>query len=255
MANTVLGTAELMTAADLRALVFSEDPFLITTFSEVLRTFGVQARKNDDSNGPPTTLENTKFEALVVDFDTILATLPILAATRQSPSNKHALVFAVATGTANRKQALQQGANFVFERPLAVSEISQVIRRSYNLMVRDRRRYFRCDAEFPVVIRCDSGAEIHGTAFNISSTGIAVRTASAFNVGQEVQLALSLSGPGTRLAAGGKVMWDDRHGKTGFQLKFTTTDMQQQVDSWLDNRFAEMLAKSVLGNVSESPVV
>ena len=236
------------TAAELRALLISEDLSLVASFKDVLRTFGVDARKNASRDGPAAELRTGKYEALVVDFDTVPRTLPVLTAVRESPSNRHALVFAVATGSTNRKNALQQGVNFVFERPLALAEVRQVFRRSYNLMVRERRRYFRCAAEIPVVIRCSSGAETRGTIFNISSTGLAARVSSSFNLGQEVQVALSLDKSGPRITAAGKVVWDDKHGKTGFQVRYSTAEMQHQVDTWLDARFADILGKRCGGD-------
>ena len=247
--NNCLGFHAVNGAAELRALLISEDPSLEASFRDVLRTFGVEARKNAHHDGPAAELRTGKFEALVVDFDTVSGTQPLLTAVRDSPSNRHALVFAVATGAVNRKNALQQGVNFVFERPLATAEVRQVLRRSYNLMVRERRRYFRCAAEIPVVIRCSSGAETQGTTFNLSSTGLAASLSSSFNLGQEVQVALSLDKSGPRITAAGKVVWDDKHGKTGFQVRYSSAEMQHQVDTWLDARFAEILGKPCGGDV------
>jgi Tfp pilus assembly protein PilZ len=169
--------------------------------------------------------------------------LPILTALRESPSNRHALIFAVATGNLQRKQALDQGANFVFQRPLVTKEIRQVIRLSYNLMVRERRRYFRSTANIPVQVRSSSGSEIRGTIFNISSTGLAISTSSSFNMGDEILIGFSLEGSESRLSATGKVVWDDKHGKSGVSVRYSNADMQRQVDNWLDCKFSELLGR------------
>ena len=233
----------LSSAAELRALVVSEDSSLLSTFADVFKNFGVDAQKNVHSEDVPAGLRASKFEALVVDFDTMPPGLPILTALRESPSNRHALIFAVATGNLQRKQALDQGANFVFQRPLVTKEIRQVIRLSYNLMVRERRRYFRSTANIPVQVRSSSGSEIRGTIFNISSTGLAISTSSSFNMGDEILIGFSLEGSESRLSATGKVVWDDKHGKSGVSVRYSNADMQRQVDNWLDCKFSELLGR------------
>ncbi len=233
----------MSSAAELRALVVSEDSSLLSTFTDVFKNFGVDAENNHESEGVPAGMRTSKFEALVVDFDTMPRGVPILTALRDSPSNRHALIFAVATGNLQTKQALEQGANFVFQRPLVTKEIRQVIRLSYNLMVRERRRYFRSAASIPVHIRSSAGSEIRGTIFNISSTGVAINTSSSFNMGDEILIGFSLEGWEGRLSATGKVVWDDKHGKSGLSIRFSTPEMQRQVDNWLDSRFAELLGR------------
>lgn len=230
-------------AAEMRALLVSGDNSLVFTFSEVFKHFGVDAQKNVQGEGLPSDLRTSKFEALVVDFDTLPRSVPILAALRESPSNRHALIFAVATGNLQRKQALEQGANFVFERPVVTKEIRQVIRLSYNLMVRERRRYFRSSASIPALVRLSSGSEIGGTIFNISSTGLAISTSSSFNMGDEILIGFSIGGSEARLSAAGKVVWDDKHGKSGLTVRYSAPEMQRQVDNWLDCKFSELLGR------------
>jgi Tfp pilus assembly protein PilZ len=233
----------LNSTAEMRALLVSQDDSMVSTFIDVLKNFGVDAQKNVQRDGLPAELRTSKFEALVVDFDTLPASLPILPALRESPSNRHALIFAVATGNLQRKYALEQGANFVFQRPLVTKEIRQVIRLSYNLMVRERRRYFRCTVNIPAFIRSSSGSEIRGVIFNISSTGVAIKTSSSFNMGDEILIGFSLEGSEARVSAIGKVVWDDKHGKSGLSVRYSTPEMQRQVDNWLDSRFSDLMGR------------
>src|SRR5436189_2135595 len=135
--------------AEIKALVVTLDPWLVVTFTNVSRELGIDAEKTIDSEGVPRELSRVKYEALLLDFDTISDMLPILARVRQSPSNKKALVFAVATGFEHRQQAFEHGANFVLERPFASTDMRRVLHAAYDLLARERRRYSRCTAELP----------------------------------------------------------------------------------------------------------
>ncbi len=161
---------------------------------------------------------------------------------RKSPSNRTAVVFAVSSDTAYRQQALAQGANFVFERPFILAEIRNVLRAAYDLMIRERRRYFRCAAELPILlVKKTSGTDIRCTTINVSSSGMALATPSSLTLGEEVEIVLLLQG-GLTIRASGTVVWDDKHGKSGISFRCRTPQMQAALDSWLGAHFFELLS-------------
>jgi len=228
--------------AEIKALVVTLDPWLVVTFTNVSRELGIDAEKTIDSEGIPRELSRVKYEALLLDFDTVSDMLPILARVRQSPSNKKALVFAVATGFEQRQQAFEHGANFVLERPFASTDMRRVLHAAYDLLARERRRYFRCTAELPVQLtRSNSALQISGKTINVSSSGAAVSSPSALDAGDIVEIALILEEVRATVFAHGTVVWDDKHGKTGLAFKCDSPEMQAELDSWLYVRFSELL--------------
>jgi AmiR/NasT family two-component response regulator len=58
----------------------------------------------------------------------------------------NAVIFAVASNAARREQALLNGAHFLLNRPIQASELRQTLNTAYDLMYKERRRYFRCAA-------------------------------------------------------------------------------------------------------------
>src|SRR5713101_5243229 len=113
--------------AEIRALLVTPDPWLVGNFMSVCKELGIEAQRSATTKGVPEELGRAKYEAVLVDFDTVPETLPILASVHGSPANRNALVFAVATDIAHRQQALQEGATFIFERPLEPAEIRRVL--------------------------------------------------------------------------------------------------------------------------------
>src|SRR5579863_3022395 len=165
--------------AEIRVLLVTPDPWLIRTFTGVCGSLGIAAQNSATTHGVPEELGQAKYEAVLVDFDTVPETLTILGGVRESRGNRNALVFAVATEISHRHLALLQGANFIFERPIDVNEIQRVIYAAYDLMARESRRYFRCTAELPVLLsQINGGTDLRCTTMNISSSGLALKNPS-----------------------------------------------------------------------------
>lgn len=221
--------------SDLRALIVTHDPWLSTTFRELSSEFGIDAQTRS-SQGVLEELGRERFEAVLLDFDTVSETTPILTTLRGIPSNKTAVVLAVATGVERKRHAFDSGANFVFERPLKVDELRRTLDTAYGLMQGERRRYFRCAVNFPVLLSIGLEKRLDCTSLNISNSGIALRTPTPLNAGEKVQLDFALPN-GDEIRAIGVVVWDDKHGKSGLQLQCAKPEMRDRLDRWLDSQF------------------
>jgi DNA-binding NarL/FixJ family response regulator len=219
------------------------DPELVRNFTNACIELGIDAEGSASTSGVPEELGRAKYEAVLVDFDMVPETITILDAVRESRGNRNALVFAVATETEHRHQALRQGAAFIFQRPIDANEIRRVLHAAYDLMARESRRYFRCSAELPALLnRCNESTDLKCTTINISSSGMAIRTPTPLHPGDAVQITLFLPGAGEAVCASGAVVWDDKHGKTGLNFQCRAPRDQGDLDAWLNTRFYELLA-------------
>jgi hypothetical protein len=226
----------------IRALMVTSDASLTANFMQISREVGIEAQASATTLGIPEELSIAKYEAVLLDFDLVPDAMAILTALRQSRSNQKAVVFAVATEAAQGKKALERGANLLLERPLETTQIRRVLHGAYDLMVRERRRYFRCAVEIPVLlIQARSGAEFRCTSMNISSNGIALRGPARFDRGEQVRVVVSLRNPDFTIRAIGTVVWDDKHGKTGISFESTSPHHQTDLDGWLDAQIAIVL--------------
>lgn len=233
----------------IRALLVTTDARLAAQFGEVAREVGIEAQPSVRNDGVPDELKCAKYEALLLDFDTNAAAMEILTSVRQSQSNRNAVVFAVATDSYQGQKALDCGANLRFERPLEIKQIRRGLYAAYELMVRERRRYFRCAVELPVlVIQTGSGGDFRCVTMNISSNGMALRTQSVLKPGEEIEVIVSLPGTELPVRAIGTVVWDDKHGKTGVSFKCTGPQHQTDLDSWLDTQLHGLLGSEQPGH-------
>lgn len=233
-------------SAEIRTLVVTRDSTLTPAFTEVAGEFGISAQKSAYKNGGvPEELGATKYEGLCIDFDTVAQTVEILAGIRQNPINKNAVIFAVVGSADARQRAREQGATFVLERPLQPEGIRRVLQVAYGLMTRERRRYFRCAAEIPARLVRNSGEELDCKTINVSSNGMALSIPRALDAGEKLHISMTLPETNAPIRLQGTVVWDDKHGKTGLSLECANSQMQRELDSWLDSHFGRAIGKAV----------
>src|SRR5581483_60823 len=228
-------------ASEIRALLIGPDSAMSAVFSQMFEEIGITAQNCSDDSRIAGVLSSSKFEALVLDFDNVEAGVSIICRVRESSSSKDAIVFAVATAASTRHRAFAGGANFAFGRPFVIPEIRNALQTAYALMLRDRRRYFRCPAEYPVQITRTSGQKLQGMTINVSGKGMAAVLPCYLDVGERVRLSFVMSEAELAIDAVGRVVSDDKHGKSGISFECTSAEVGKRLASWLDAQFYRRL--------------
>lgn len=235
-----MGVAMANTSA-VRALVLTADPLLITTFGGVSSELGIQAESSDDSNEVSLQLNRARYEALLLDFDTVSGAGPVLASVRESRSNRDTVVFAAATNATHIDQALQGRAHFLLRRPIEPVAIRRTLYAAYDLMLGGHRRHFRCAANLEVTLTIvTTGRSFQCSTLNVSSNGMAVTAPISLRPAEMLNISILLPDK-MRVYGTGIVIWDDQHGKTGINFQFSDPEMRRDFDAWLDSRFMSQI--------------
>ena len=188
-------------------------------------------------------LNSRKFEAVTVDFKLGAQANAIIEKIRLSPSNRTAVIFAISDSDAETAAAYKAGSNFVLRRPLTPDSIDRNMKVAYGLIVRERRRYFRCPIEIPAIIS-KPDAEIRGKTVNISEGGIAISTAVPLGAGVNVQVEFTLPGHKSRFVVGAAVCWcKDTY--LGLQFTALSPQVSSELQEWLARRLEESLPSAV----------
>jgi hypothetical protein len=137
-------------------------------------------------------LSHRKFDAVIVDLQLREQAGVIMDEVRLSPSNRTAVTFAISGGDVDATTAFRRRTGFVFERPLSTQSIRGVLKPAYGLILRERRRYFRCPISSPVTIVRRNMPEVTCQSVNISEGGMAVSTSVPLNAGEPVQVQFSI---------------------------------------------------------------
>lgn len=234
-------------------LVVSNDA---VTIAQINESMGKLAMSSEICPEVPTALgllNSQKFEAVIVDFKLGQAEA-IIEKIRLSPSNRTAVIFAICDSDAETATAYKTGSNFVLRRPLSPSSIDRNMRVAYGLIVRERRRYFRCPVETPAIIS-KPDAEIRGQTVNISEGGIAVSTSVPLGPGIKVQVEFTLPGNKSPFVVGAAVCWC-KGTYLGLQFTSLSPEVSTELQEWLARRLEESLPSSVTDkfrNIEGSP--
>ena len=175
-------------------------------------------------------LNRRKFDAVIVDLQLGEEAGLILDAVRLSPANRTAVTFAIsgsdAEGTAFRKRS-----QFVFERPLSAKSIRTTLKPAYGLILRERRRYFRCPISISVTILRQSIPEARCCGINISEGGMAVSTSVLLLAGEDVQIHFTLPDHKGPLLAESRICWL-KSGRLGVRF-VSLSEERTELQDWL----------------------
>ncbi|MFZ0420612.1 MAG: PilZ domain-containing protein [Candidatus Sulfotelmatobacter sp.] len=227
------------------ALLVSADPVTIRHFNHALQELSISPDVCQEVPTAVGLLNRRKFEAVIVDLQLGEQAGLILDEARISPSNQTAVTFVIscgyAEGTAFRKRSA-----FVFERPLSVESIRSTLKPAYGLILRERRRYFRCPVSVPVTILRQGMPEVHCHSVNISEGGMAVSTFVPLVAGEDVQVQFTLPDQERALLAESKICWL-KIGRLGVRFVSLSRECKSELQGWLSGKLEDILPEFVAG--------
>jgi len=233
-----------------RVLLVSNDAIAIEQLSESMQRFALFPERCPDVPSALARLNRTKFEAVIVDLRLGSQAGAVVEGARHSPSNEHAVVFTVSDGEVEAAEAFKAGSTFVLRRPLSAASIDLSLKAAYGLIVRERRRYFRCPVEVPVAILTTAIQTVHGHTVNISEGGMSTTAAAPLGPGDQVRLHFTLPGDDFQFVLESTVCWAKER-RLGFQ--FLSPHQTSRLQEWLSRRLEEAMPQSVRDKFSTLP--
>jgi len=229
-------------SAAIRVLLVSFDRSTVEALSDIMEQMGIHVEVVPDRKAASRSLCNTKYEGLIIDLVQGEDSLDLLRNLPDFTANKSAVSCAILNDFHQKASAFQAGANFVLERPLELKAASRTIRAAYPMMVRERRRYFRCPVETPTYVECEPHPAFQANSVNISEAGMAILTPVQLKVGQSLQMRLRIPGSSDFVSIAGEVCWvDDSSARVGVQFLEVSTAVAEALASWLLARLEEMI--------------
>ena len=228
------------------ALLVSADPVTIQLFSLALRELSISPDTCRDAASAALLLKRRKFDAVIVDLKLGEQSGLILDEVHRSASNRTAVSFGISNSDAETTAAFLKKAQFVFERPLSPQSIHKILNPAYGLILRERRRYFRCPISLPVIVRREGRQEIRCNSVNISGGGMALSTQVPMAPGDNVRVQFTLPDHEAPVLAESTICWL-RKGHLGIRFVSLADDHNSELQAWLSQRLEEMLPEFVAG--------
>ena len=191
-------------------------------------------------------LKYRKFDAVIVDLQLGEQSGIVLGEVRPSPSNRTAVTFAISSNGGKAKAAFRPGSGFVFERPLSTESIRSTLKPAFGMILRERRRYFRCPLSTPVSVRRRAMPDVHCCCVNISEGGMSVSTSIPLSPGEDVQVQFNLPGHKEPFLAESRICWL-KTGYLGIRFVSFSQGHKSELQGWLSRKLEETLPDSIAG--------
>jgi CheY-like chemotaxis protein len=226
------------------ALLVSNDPIAVRLLSHALQELSISADVCPELPAAEGFLTRRKFDAVIVDFQLGDQSGRILDQVRHSSSNGTAVTFAI-TESAQRT-AFERRSAFVLERPLSAKSIRRTLKPAYGLILRERRRYFRCPVAIPVSIQRQDMQEVCCNSSNISGGGMAVSTFVPLISGESVRVKFTLPEHTRPFLAESTICWS-KPGHLGIRFLSISDEHKSELQVWLSQKLEETLPEFVAG--------
>jgi hypothetical protein len=224
-----------------RVVLVSTDIEIIETFCRMAQAMAIHVDTCCDVESAMRKLCHGKFEGIVVDLES-KGGADLLKKIRSLTSNKSALTFAIRQSKCDSRERFFTSANFVVERPVQPAIIFHALKASYSMMVREKRRYFRCPVQISVYVTRGSNPEFVVPSLNLSEAGICLSSSTPMEVGDQLRLRLRLPGDSEFLTLNGEVCWSEAMGRVGIQFSGLTSKANEALQNWLGERLEETLS-------------
>ena len=240
MSSPGTGIAESGTAMGCVLLVCA-DSAVVQQLSESMQQLAIATEVCVDVSAALRQLNRKKFEAIIVDFGLAQAD-DMLGQVRLSPSNRTAVTFAITDSSKPARFSTQP--NFLMEKPLSPGSVGRTFKAAFGLIVRERRRSFRCPVEIPGALQVN-GEEVICHIVNISEGGMAITESPSLKPGARLRMLFSLPGELPRFQIESEVCWYDGKGRCGLRSLMIPSEQKSVLQQWLAVKLEEDLPESV----------
>jgi hypothetical protein len=222
------------------ALLVSADPIIIQQFSHALQELSISPEVCEEVPVAIALLNRRKFEAVIVDLQLGEDCGRILDEVCVSLSNRTVVTFAIGGDNVESTAAFRRRTSFVFERPVSAQSIRGTLMPAYGMILRERRRYFRCPASIPVSALVKNMPEVRCHCVNISEGGMALRTVVPFSLGDEMQIQFTLPGYEMPFSEKSTVCWL-KSSHFGVRFVSLSSKHKSEIQEWLSRKLEEEL--------------
>ena len=237
------------------ALVVCKDAFTRQLIIESLQPLAIRPEICEEAFSAARLLDRQKFEAVIVDLLLGEEALLLMEQLRFSRTNRTAVTFAITTGD-RAPSGARPDSTFVLERPLSAASVNQTLRAAYGLVVRERRRYFRCPIAVPAFVRAQQPEEFLCQTVNISEGGVAISTRTMPESTLPAAVRFTLPDRSGQLFAETKVCWRGHGGLLGLEFQSLDSTQKSELQEWLARKLDETLPEKVAAmfrSVGQSP--
>lgn len=158
---------------------------------------------------------------------------------RMHGSNRHCVVFALASDVTMMRSAHMIGANFVLDVPVRMDAVSRCLRAARGLMISEYRRYLRVPSDGVATVVLNGGEGVAVRVSNLSVGGMAIVATPGKKFPNHFHIRFAL-GEHKRLDLSAQVVWSNGRGEYGLHFMNPTPGEREALSSWVESRDVRM---------------
>jgi DNA-binding response OmpR family regulator len=217
----------------LLALLISTDDSATDILSRVLPASGIAVERFSDLASAMARLQQQRFDALVLDYESPQAAAEIFQEGRRLNSGTAPVTVALVAERVQARDILSGGAHFVLYKPLSEESARAGLRAVSALLNRERRRAYRVAVQVPVELNLPDTRKAEGILLDLSETGMDVLTAEPQVPGALIHFRFELPDGALEIKAHGQVAWAKPNGQTGVHFLDLDESIKAQMQVWL----------------------
>jgi CheY-like chemotaxis protein len=218
---------------NLETLLVSRDAEAVRVLRSTLEKLSIGIEVSAAAHSGSEVLSSSKFDAVIVDCDDLQGGVEVLRGLRKTNSNKTSVSFAILNGKTTTQQAFEMGANFVLQKPITPNTAIRCFNAALSFMVRERRRYFRCPIDLPVILFFGQSQDMKVRATNLSEGGMAILSEAVLPKGNISKVQFTLPGTKILMEPKGEIAWADGLGRAGIKFLEVPDSSREQLEKWL----------------------
>ena len=222
---------------NLESLLVCRDTEVVKVLRPTLEKMSIDVEVSAAARSGSEILSSAKFDAVIVDCDDLEGGVDLLRKLRQTASNKTSVSFAILNGKTTTQQAFEMGANFVLQKPVTTAGTLRCFHTALSFMIREKRRYFRCPVQMPVVLVSQQGDEIKVLGTNVSEGGLAIHYEEALGKNSYAKVRFTLPSTKVSLEPKGEIAWADNLGRAGIKFIDLPENSREQLERWIVKHF------------------
>ena len=223
----------MSTLSELEFLLVSNDYATLTAVSGGVKKYGAKFALVPTAEEARDYLDRKKIDGVFVDMQ-LPGALELIAGVRKGASNAKAAIFACVESAGQSTSTLNAGANFLLRKPLSVEGVALHITIAKDIMLQERRRYFRHPVNLPVTLK-DGVADQHARLVNLSEWGMAIRGVKAVKQATDIEFWFELAF-GAEISGKGLVAWTSSEGMAGILIHTLQGMGRGHLNAWLKAR-------------------
>lgn len=217
----------------LSGVIITSDEAAFEKIAGAATSVGLKLKRIEARNAAAE-LAHRKVQAVIIDCRESSAQETI-AQLRMQGSNRHIVVFALASDSAMSRAAHAMGANFVLDVPIRSEAALRCFRAARGLMIAEYRRYLRVPSDGIATVALNAGENVAVRVSNLSVGGMAITADVARRLPNHFNIRFVL-GEHRRLDLAAQVVWRNGRGEYGLLFVRPTASEREALLSWVESR-------------------